>query len=141
MTARAWPAGVDGEAVRARLRDRHGITVAGGQGELDGPHPAHRRVRRDRARATSCAASPRSRWSCSRPATRSSWARASAAFSRAHARMRILVTETIAAAGIDRLREAAEVDVATGLDRAELLSASADYDALVVRSATRSTPS
>ena len=33
--------------------------------------------------------------------------------------MRILVTETIAAAGIDRLREAAEVDVATDLDRAE----------------------
>ena len=32
--------------------------------------------------------------------------------------MRVLVAETIAAAGIDRLREAAEVDVATDLDRA-----------------------
>ena len=36
------------------------------------------------------------------------------AFSRAHALMRVLVTETIAAAGIDRLREAAEVDVVDG---------------------------
>jgi D-3-phosphoglycerate dehydrogenase len=50
--------------------------------------------------------------------------------------MRILVTETIAAAGIDRLREAAEVDVATGLERAELLRRIGSYDALVVRSAT-----
>ena len=51
--------------------------------------------------------------------------------------MKILVTETIAAAGIERLREAAEVDVATGLDRAELLQRIGGYDALVVRSATR----
>jgi D-3-phosphoglycerate dehydrogenase len=50
--------------------------------------------------------------------------------------MKILVTETIAAAGVDRLREAAEVDVETGLDRAELLARIGDYDALVVRSAT-----
>jgi D-3-phosphoglycerate dehydrogenase len=51
--------------------------------------------------------------------------------------MRILVTETIAAAGIDRLREAAVVDVSTDLERAELLARIGDYDALVVRSATR----
>ena len=51
--------------------------------------------------------------------------------------MKVLVTETIAAAGIDRLRQAAEVDVATGLERAELLARIAGYDALVVRSATR----
>jgi len=51
--------------------------------------------------------------------------------------MKILVAETIAAAGIDRLREAAEVDVATGLDRADLLRRIGDYDALIVRSATR----
>jgi aspartate aminotransferase-like enzyme len=36
VTAALWPAGVDGEAIRKRLRDRHGITVAGGQGELEG---------------------------------------------------------------------------------------------------------
>jgi serine---pyruvate transaminase len=30
------PAGIDGEALRRRLRDVHGITVAGGQGELTG---------------------------------------------------------------------------------------------------------
>lgn len=36
VTAALWPAAVDGEAIRKRLRDRHGITVAGGQGELQG---------------------------------------------------------------------------------------------------------
>jgi aspartate aminotransferase-like enzyme len=36
VTAALWPAGIDGEAVRRALRDRHGITVAGGQGELTG---------------------------------------------------------------------------------------------------------
>jgi aspartate aminotransferase-like enzyme len=36
VTAVRWPEGVDGEAVRRALRDRHGITVAGGQGELAG---------------------------------------------------------------------------------------------------------
>lgn len=36
VTAALWPAGIDGEAVRRGLRDRHGITVAGGQGELAG---------------------------------------------------------------------------------------------------------
>ena len=36
VTAALWPAGIDGEALRRRLRDVHGITVAGGQGELTG---------------------------------------------------------------------------------------------------------
>jgi aspartate aminotransferase-like enzyme len=36
VTAALWPAGIDGEALRRRLRDVHGITVAGGQGELAG---------------------------------------------------------------------------------------------------------
>jgi len=36
VTAARWPVGIDGEALRRRLRDVHGITVAGGQGELTG---------------------------------------------------------------------------------------------------------
>jgi aspartate aminotransferase-like enzyme len=36
VTAALWPSGIDGEAIRRGLRDRHGITVAGGQGELTG---------------------------------------------------------------------------------------------------------
>jgi aspartate aminotransferase-like enzyme len=36
VTAIRVPDGVDGDAVRARIRDRHGIFVAGGQGELTG---------------------------------------------------------------------------------------------------------
>jgi D-3-phosphoglycerate dehydrogenase len=50
---------------------------------------------------------------------------------------RILVTEPIAEEGLARLRETAEVDFRTDLDRAELLAALPAYDALVVRSATK----
>lgn len=52
---------------------------------------------------------------------------------------RILVTEKIAAEGLDVLRQAAEVDVRLDLDKAGLLEAIGGYDALVVRSATRVT--
>ena len=46
---------------------------------------------------------------------------------------RILVTETIAEEGLAALREAAEVDLRTSLDKAKLLAALPAYDALVVR--------
>jgi aspartate aminotransferase-like enzyme len=36
VTAVRWPEGIDGEAVRRAIRDAHGITIAGGQGELAG---------------------------------------------------------------------------------------------------------
>ena len=36
VTAIRVPDGVDGDQVRARMRERHGIFVAGGQGELSG---------------------------------------------------------------------------------------------------------
>ena len=36
VTAISVPDGVDGDALRARLRDRHGIVIAGGQGALAG---------------------------------------------------------------------------------------------------------
>ena len=51
--------------------------------------------------------------------------------------MRVLVSEPLAAAGIELLRSAAEVDERPGLDRDELLATIEGYDALVVRSATR----
>jgi D-3-phosphoglycerate dehydrogenase / 2-oxoglutarate reductase len=50
---------------------------------------------------------------------------------------RILVTEKIAAEGLAVLRETAEVDVQLEWDRSTLLAAIAEYDALVVRSATK----
>ncbi|PZR77880.1 MAG: phosphoglycerate dehydrogenase, partial [Candidatus Aeolococcus gillhamiae] len=53
--------------------------------------------------------------------------------------LRILVADPIAADGVERLRAAAEVDVATGLDPAELIARIAGYDALVVRSETKVT--
>ncbi len=52
---------------------------------------------------------------------------------------RILVTEQIAAEGLETLRQAAEVDVRLGLDQAGLLKLIGEYDALVVRSATKVT--
>ena len=52
--------------------------------------------------------------------------------------MKILVAEPIADAGIARLRgEGFDVDVETGLSREQLLERIADYDALIVRSATK----
>jgi D-3-phosphoglycerate dehydrogenase / 2-oxoglutarate reductase len=50
--------------------------------------------------------------------------------------VRILVAEPIAAAGIERLCQVADVDVETELDRPQLLERIGRYDALVVRSAT-----
>lgn len=52
---------------------------------------------------------------------------------------RILVADPIAEDGVERLRAAGEVDVATGLTPDELRARIADYDALVVRSETKVT--
>ncbi|WP_031461282.1 phosphoglycerate dehydrogenase [Chloroflexus sp. MS-G] len=52
---------------------------------------------------------------------------------------RILVTEKIAAEGLDVLRQAGTVDVRLDLDKPTLLSVIGEYDALVVRSATKVT--
>jgi D-3-phosphoglycerate dehydrogenase / 2-oxoglutarate reductase len=50
--------------------------------------------------------------------------------------MRVLVTETLSNAGLDRLRQEADVESQAALTRAELLEMIDRYDALVVRSAT-----
>lgn len=52
---------------------------------------------------------------------------------------RILVADPIADDGVERLRAAGQVDIATGLDPAELRARIAGYDALVVRSETKVT--
>lgn len=53
---------------------------------------------------------------------------------------RILVTESIADAGLDRLRQAGhEVDIRLGLDPAELLAAIVGAEALIIRSSTQVT--
>lgn len=49
-------------------------------------------------------------------------------------RMRILVAESLAEEGLALLRPTHDVDVRTGLSRADLLAALPDYDALLVRS-------
>lgn len=51
--------------------------------------------------------------------------------------MKVLVAEPLADEGIEILRSVAEVDVRLDLDRDGLLSAIGDYDAVIVRSATK----
>jgi D-3-phosphoglycerate dehydrogenase len=51
--------------------------------------------------------------------------------------MKVLITEKLAEAGIERLREHLDVDVRSDLGRSDLEEIVADYDALIVRSATR----
>ncbi len=50
--------------------------------------------------------------------------------------MKVLVTEKLSTAGLERLREKVEVDLRLGLSPAELADAIEDYDGLIVRSAT-----
>jgi D-3-phosphoglycerate dehydrogenase / 2-oxoglutarate reductase len=51
--------------------------------------------------------------------------------------MKVLVAETIAETGIDRLRSEATVDVLTDLTREQLLEKIGGYDALIIRSQTK----
>ena len=51
--------------------------------------------------------------------------------------MKVLVAEQIAEGGIERLRAETTVDVRTDLTREQLLADIAQYDALIIRSATR----
>jgi D-3-phosphoglycerate dehydrogenase / 2-oxoglutarate reductase len=53
--------------------------------------------------------------------------------------MKVLIADKIADSGIDKLRETYEVDIKTGLSEAELVGVIGEYDALIVRSATRAT--
>lgn len=50
--------------------------------------------------------------------------------------MKVLVTEKLSPAGLERLREQLDVDVSLGLSPGQLADALPEYDALVVRSAT-----
>lgn len=50
--------------------------------------------------------------------------------------MKIIITERIAQAGIDILKEKAQVDVRIGIDREELLNIIEGYHGIIVRSAT-----
>lgn len=56
-----------------------------------------------------------------------------------HRRSRVLICDPIADEGVDLLTEHFDVDVRTGLDPTELEGIIADYEAIVVRSATRVT--
>ncbi|HOJ23285.1 MAG TPA: phosphoglycerate dehydrogenase, partial [Armatimonadota bacterium] len=53
--------------------------------------------------------------------------------------MRVLVSDPVAAEGVEILRGGADVDVITGLTREELIARIKEYDGLVVRSETKVT--
>jgi D-3-phosphoglycerate dehydrogenase / 2-oxoglutarate reductase len=53
--------------------------------------------------------------------------------------VKVLIADKIADSGIDKLRQAYDVDIKTGLSEAELVEVIGGYDALIVRSATRAT--
>jgi D-3-phosphoglycerate dehydrogenase len=53
--------------------------------------------------------------------------------------MKVLIADQIADSGIEKLRQSYDVDVKTGLSEAELVEIIGEYDALIVRSATRAT--
>ncbi|MEA2432545.1 MAG: D-3-phosphoglycerate dehydrogenase / 2-oxoglutarate reductase [Actinomycetota bacterium] len=55
--------------------------------------------------------------------------------------MKVLVSEKLSGAGLERLREHVTVDVKLGLSPEELEATIGDYDALIVRSATKATAS
>jgi phosphoglycerate dehydrogenase-like enzyme len=52
-------------------------------------------------------------------------------------RPRVIIGDKIADAGIEMLREVADVDVKTGLSPEELIAIIGDYEAIIVRSATK----
>ena len=56
-----------------------------------------------------------------------------------HRRSRILIADPIADAGVELLRGHFDVDIETGLDRERLLEIVGEYEAIVVRSATKIT--
>ncbi len=160
VTVARTPEGIDGAAMPKTMRDKLGITIAGGQGHLKGKivRIAHcgyygafdvltsiaaLELALDElghdvtfgagtaARAGSLRARRRAR-------------RAAGRLSRPHLTMsengyRVLVKEKIADAGVDLLREHFDVDVRTDMSEEELPGAIADYDAIVIRSATKLT--
>ena len=52
---------------------------------------------------------------------------------------RVLICDAIGQVGIDKLEEKCRVDIKTGLNEEQLIEIIADYDAVVVRSATKIT--
>ena len=143
------PDGVDGGKVPKLMRDKYGVTIAGGQGQLKGKivriahcgyfgafdilttiggarDDAARARRRARARAPAWRrrSASSSRRACRPPLPR-------------ERRLPVLVKEKIADSGVDLLRERFEVDLGVDWEDGELESRIGEYDAILIRSATQ----
>ena len=140
VTAIRAPQGVDADELLRHLRDRHGVTLAPGQQHLKGKifrighigwfdifdiasALAAVELSLIDSAPTSSAALP-----CRRRSRRSSVRRR---------RMRVLVREQIADAGLELLQSKFDVDVD---ETSPLEDVIGDYDAIVIRSATKLTP-
>ncbi len=146
----ACPTPIDGAAVPKLMRDRFGVTIAGGQGRLKGKiaRVAHCGyfgamdivVTMAAFELTLCASSgtsSSSAWASRRPSG-SSPRRACRSPSRPEAVAKVLVSESIGDSGLELLRGAGfDVELGTGWDTAELERRIGEFDGLLIRSATR----
>ena len=138
VTAAYAPEGIDSDELVLLLRDRHGVTLAPGQGELKGKifrigHIGYYDVFDI---TTALAAVELGLVELGAEIERGvAVTRALEAFEHDPG-VRVLVREPIAEAGIELLRERFEVDVDGNGDLAERIG---DYDAIVIRSATKLT--
>ena len=144
VTAFSVPEGLDGDALRAGAARPSRHRRRRRPGRAQGPHPALRRVRLHRAARPRRRPRRRWSWSSAAPGIPSSSAPASAPSPAPSRRTRRWRDGRPRArrredrrAGVQHLSGVADVDVALELERAELLRRIGDYDALVVRSATK----
>ena len=140
VTAILTPDGVDARELVLALRERFGITVAGGHGELGGadvPHRTHRLLRRLRHhdRALGGGGAPRRGRRGHRARRRRQPRARGVPRSRQclRRRPRVLIREPIAESGLELLRE--RFDVVEDPD-SELGSIIGEFEAIVVRSGT-----
>ena len=145
VTALLTPEGIDAGELRLALRDRYGVTVAGGHGDLKNRlfrigHIGYYDVFDIVAALAAVELAlwrPARRWSAAVTAHDIPPSVVVQAFVRPQGdRLRVLVREPIAEPGVELLRGRFDVDVDGDSDLAETI---AGYDAIVIRSATKLT--
>ncbi len=138
VTAFLMPDGIDGQRCYGVLRDRHGIVLAGGQGPLRGRimRIGHMGYMNEFDIVTALAGLELALGGARLPAADAGSRRRPR---RRGVRVRmtsVLVTEEIAAAGVELLRGQFQVDVELNPPPEQLAERIGAYDALIVRSAT-----
>ena len=139
VTAVRMPDGMDSAELARALRDRHGVTIAGGQGELKGLifRIGHIGWYDEFDIATALSAVELVLGELGAPIERGSGGDAGARGVRGGGDgLKVLVREAIAPAGVDLLRARFDVDEDADSPLEEIIGG---YDAIVIRSATKLT--